>query len=229
MLLFDIITLLGFVFCVSISFYLWRKREILFSDLPVFKEGKWNLPLNINEKSLGLLEGCNPQLREVLVVAHQVEEPQNGLLRAVRKNFQSNVKYRFLISKSKYEKEKDRYIKVFQGYANIDSAEDVTHNDLIFVHKLKHEWEDVPYLFYRCIQEGDQNKEFIFAYRGSQIFEGIADKYFLMEPAQAHTIFRLVESISEEQIPTIAELVSFTPNDSNVVDASELFKKKIQY
>ena len=84
---------------------------------------------------------------------------------------------------------------------------DCPHDKLVLVHELGNEWPDVPYIFYRCWRTPRQDEEFIFSYRGSQILEGIAEHYVLMEPNLAFTIFRLVEdSVGQDALRPVDAL-----------------------
>ncbi|WP_133054649.1 hypothetical protein, partial [Niastella populi] len=52
-----------------------------------------NFPEKLTEKTLGRLEGRIRNLRQVIVVADKIEDPQNDLREAMKKNFGNNVKY----------------------------------------------------------------------------------------------------------------------------------------
>lgn len=218
---FDILIWIGIAFIISLIVYFFIKRADIFGELPVYSEGRWSIPINANDKFLGKVEGNNNMLKEVVVVAHQIEEPNGGLLESVKSNFRKKVIYRFIISHSSYEEEKEKYIRVFQGYAQAESPEGTNYDSLVKLHKMNDAWSDVPYIFYRCESGGE--KEFIFGYRGSQLNEGIADNYVLMEPQQAHTIFRLVEKLIVESLFDPVTITNFNPSNN----LAEVKAKKI--
>ena len=68
---------------------------------------------------LGRIEGSLPDLKRVIVIADQIEDPEDELRRAVKHNFQKGVHYLFLISKSRAPQELDRYVKIFMTLAEI--------------------------------------------------------------------------------------------------------------
>ncbi|MBF0379860.1 MAG: hypothetical protein HQL69_02515 [Magnetococcales bacterium] len=206
MLLFDYILIFGITFILLVAVYIWSKRHELFTELHIFNDGKWNLPVELPETKLSDIEKKNPLLKEVIVVAHQVEEPQNGLLKAVKHNFSRGVAYHFIISGSSFATEREKYVRVFEGFANAASPDHVSHKQLVKVHQLNIEWTDVPYVFYRSKKYPESSEEFIFCYCGSQASEGISDRYILMGPTQSHTIFMMVKGlVNGEILPPVTE------------------------
>jgi len=194
----------GIIFCLSLAFFMWRKRSLFLSKPPMHKNGKWCLPIEVTAHELGRIEGENPLLKEVIIVANKIEEPQNGLLKAVKSNFKKNICYTFFISHTTFESELKRYIRVFQGLAQ---AADQDSKNIVKVHHLTIEWEDVPYIFYRAKKSLESEDVFIFGYRGDQQAEGIANNYTLMGPKQAYTIFNLISGYTKNK-----SLSTMTPN-----------------
>lgn len=161
--------------------------------------------LSVNE--LGRLEGSIANLTEVVVIADNIEEPTNELYNAMKENFKKGVRYVFLISKSKYESELNSYYKLLKGIADA-----IEHNynvdNLIDLRPINIEWNDYPYVFYRYndLRSGESKA---FAYMGTQLREGIADEYELINPTISFKILSLAlekvtipeyEIISKEEL-----------------------------
>ena len=220
---FDILTILGVIFCTFIILFFYWKRKEIFIELPLYYNGKWSLPIDISKEYLGYIEGNNKLLKEVIVIAHRLEDPGQDikLLQAVKNNFKKNIPYRFIISNSSFEEEKKKYIKIFEAYANSATLTPCTR-DLIKVNKLGCEWKDVPYIFYFSKQEfsSSSNDTFIFGYRGIKTGEGIDERYILMEPSHAYTVFKLVETLIGEKIVKKIELSNFD-GLSNIIEISQ--------
>jgi len=172
----------------------------------------------LSDHDLGRLEGSLTDLRRVIVIAHEIEDPEHELRAAVQENFRRGVKYLFLISKSTARNELKGYYRIFKTLAEIViEKHDLQHdpNVLVEIQGLPYDWPDYPYVFYEAEVNGS-GSTFI-AFRGSQAKEGIADFYSPVPARYAHTIARAVLSEAPHPIEITAD--QFTDN-SNVVSIS---------
>jgi hypothetical protein len=193
--LINIVSGFGIVASVGVAIYLFfeaKKKDTTQTIL--------HLPREINETELGKLEGSIAQLKEIVIIAHQIEEPTDILLKAVKINFSRKVKYRFFISPCNYNEEKETSFNIFKGFAqiavrNLSESSNGNNNidNLLEINSLHIDWEDCPYIFYR-IENGfnGEAKYHTFGYRGAELKEGIAKNYCLIEPELAHTVLRTV-------------------------------------
>jgi len=197
---------LGLGVCLS----LYAVFIILNRPVPLLN-GKLKVHLTVNE--LGELEANIPNLKEVVILADRIEEPTGRLFDAVKKNFTSNVKYTFLISKSKYAAERKRFYPIFEALAKSINKNKNGNQKLISMKALQLEWDDYPYVFYRT---GDEATSFkTFAYMGTQNKEGIADNYELIPPTVAGKIVKLAmlgveleHEIRQEELVPFTKIVS---------------------
>lgn len=162
---------------------------------------------------LGELEGNIPNLKEVIILADRIEEPNGRLFDAVKKNFANDVKYTFLISKSKFPSERKRFYPIFEALAKSFNKAKSDTPKLITMKPLQLEWDDFPYVFYRTIDEAGSFKTF--AYMGTQVKEGIADDYELIPPTVAGKIVKLAISgvelgyeIKQEELVPSSKIIS---------------------
>lgn len=219
LLIYDLLSVVGVLFCAALIVYFWNNRNVLFLTPPIYANGKWCLPLEVSAHNLGSVEGNNPLLKEVFVVANKIDEPQNGLLKAVKKNFKKCISYSFFISVNECKSEIKKHVRVFEGYANAVCPD----NDasLVSAHCLTIKWHDVPYIFYSCKKSDESEETFIFGYRGSQLSEGIADNYTLLGPMQAYTIFNLITGYDSEKVMPLAEVDSFSVGNVDRISAEK--------
>lgn len=182
------IFIFSIVFCViGIALLVYGFAKFL--NAPSISAFDKSLKRVITVQELGRIEGSISKLREVIIIADNIEEPRHELYDSVLKNFKNGVKYTFIISKDRYEKEKLAYAKVFESIANVIES-NYNLNNLFSIHSLNFEWNDYPYVFYRFV-DPDLNKQKVFAYMGTQIKEGIADAYELLPPTVSLKIFNL--------------------------------------
>ena len=172
------------IFIISGVFLLYYGyKKILTAPLLQHADNRLNRHLSVKE--LGLIEGRIADLNEVIVIADR-------------------IKYIFLISEHKYENEKNSYWKIFQAI-----GEAVKHNykieNHIEIYSLNFDWEDYPYVFYRY-KDADTNKQKAFAYMGTQLREGIADEYELINPTIARKMLEL--AFKGVTIPTYEKITA---------------------
>ncbi len=203
-----------FLFFLGIGVYLSLYAVFFILNRPVpLLNGKLKVHLTVSE--LGKLEGNIPHLKEVVILADRIEEPTGRLFDAVKKNFNNNVKYTFLISKSKYVIERKNFYPIFEALAKSIDKKRNGNQKLISMKPLQLEWDDYPYIFYRTGDEANSYKTF--AYMGTQNKEGIADDYELIPPTVAGKIVKLAmlgveleHEIKQEELVPITKIVSLT-------------------
>ena len=158
------------------------------------------LPHSISADELGQIEGGLPGLKAINVVCHYIEDPAGKLANAVVRNLKAGVTYTFLISPSRATDEANGYYQIFQKYAELASPDTPTEQ-LISIRRLDREWSGFPCIFYTL---EIASKSLVIAYRGTQMNEGIADHYELMdghETAGALTAALNNASSVEESLP----------------------------
>ena len=144
----------------------------------------------ISVKKMGLIERDFPNLKQVIVVADNVEKPSGTLGDAVEDNFREKVKYLFLVSKSRADRELNGYFLMFEALAKKAIAEmdgSIMLRDLVEIRRLSYDWPDVPYIFYQYAI-GDSDERLTTAFRGNQKKEGIADAYEHLAAAHSQAI-----------------------------------------
>jgi len=181
---FNVFIWLSFISTALITAY------YLFQFIRVYKNNT-HFPNFILEKNLGKLEGNIKHLKEVIVVANTIEEPQHKLREAVTANFLKGIKYTFVISDNNYDDEFEKYVLIFEPLAKLSlrkkSEAGITNlSNILQIQRLNEKWYTFPYIFYKI--QGANNSEIIHAYRGVEIGEGIAKAYELLKPEIAHTI-----------------------------------------
>ena len=95
----------------------------------------WDLPNGIGNslfeslttEELGDMEGRIKNLKEVIVIADNIEEPTSKLYDAVKNNLERNVKYTFLISKKNFNKQLESYFSIFEAIAKAKNLEHFLH------------------------------------------------------------------------------------------------------
>jgi hypothetical protein len=176
-LLINITILIAACACIGVAYTLYIHRDIYFPK-------KLNLPEKLTAVELGLLEGEIRNLTEVIIVSDIIEKPKNTLFASVEYNFNRNVQYKFLISKNRYSNEVNSYYLLFDAMTKATNCK-----NCLTISSLSMDWNTYPYIFYKTITNG---KATTFAYRGTEINEGIADNYVLIAPALAETIANTV-------------------------------------
>ena len=151
----------------------------------------WNAPIlkvneNISEAELGVLEGKIKDLSEVIVIADIIEKPTKFLFESVVNNLNRQVKYKFLISKSSFQKEKTKYFKIFEAIAQSENVD-----NLVEINPLRIDWEHYPCIFYK-LKNGN-----VFAFMGNEKKEGIAGGYDFVGPNMAFNLLKIADFVTE--------------------------------
>jgi hypothetical protein len=154
------------------------------------------LPNLFSYHKLGSIEGNLPDLQRVIVVAHSIEDPQNELREAVKKNFSKGIRYLFLVSKSTAQDELQGYYKIFRTLAEIVTK---SGPNLVDIQELPYDWPSFPYVLYET-RPADSSEPNFLVFRGSQKKEGIADYYSPVDSGPAYIIARAVLSDSPHPI-----------------------------
>lgn len=148
----------------------------------------------INVNQLAKIEGLLEGLEQVIVVAHQIEEPLDGLRTAVAQNLSRGVRYDFLISQSNARSamaQNYRHFLLLAEKATTKWQKSIRPSDLIRIRELSCEWDDYPVIFFK-MNTGDGVKTI--AFRGRQEKEGIADNYLYLPPSIARMLVRAIMS-----------------------------------
>lgn len=161
------------------------------------------------------IERIFPNLIEVIVVCHMVENPNASLRQAVLDNFKQGVIYRFCVSQSNFAAVRKVYTGYFEdifGIAKAECASDPTAricaldlSGVFSIDPLRREWTSWPYVFF--VHVDAQNENAVSAYRGDQEREGIADHYVQLQPAEAKAILNAVNMATDETHDSIEDLV----------------------
>ncbi len=170
-----------------------------------------NISRFISSKNLGIFERDLPGLKQVIVLANQVEKPSNTLAEAVEDNFKEGVKYLFLVSKSKAESELEGYYLIFEALAKIvrkKSNVKIATNELVEIKRLPYDWPDVPYIFYQFQNSEKDGNIYTIAFKGNQKGEGIAAFYEKLSPSHSESL----------ALALLAEAPSGICKDINLVD-----------
>src|SRR5436309_1658612 len=155
-----------------------------------------DLPTGISVKDIGFIERDLENLKMVIVIADKVERPTSQLSDAVEYNFSRGVKYLFLVSADRAQKELQAYITLFEAFARLElnkrppgASQDI--KDLIEIKQLPYNWDDYPYIFYQVQLPNGKTKTL--AFRSDELHEGIANHYGRVDPIYAHTIARAIK------------------------------------
>lgn len=176
----------------------WYHVLVVLKNQPCFEEVipnvlEDNFPVAVGEEitahQLGEIEENIKDLDRVIIAAHQVEEPEDSLRKAVKANLQNKVDYLFLVSKSVGEEERAGWIRMFVLLAEVvlhksDSA--FAGKDVVHISALGYDWLDTPYVFYET--ESSDGQRATIAFRGNQFKEGIAEKYTRLPAEFAYTL-----------------------------------------
>lgn len=174
------------------------------------KSLKYAAPTVLDHDNWAEFEGTLPHLVQVVILADVVEQPQNGLLRAVLANFQRGVQYCFIVSSSKADKELEGFFAIFEGYARAAITKFGLHKsvtDLVTILRLPDDWENVPYVFYR-FRDGPSELGCIrtIAFRGDIDRAGIADRYIAVDQDSAEALHKLLLGKPPECIEKVVPL-----------------------
>jgi hypothetical protein len=145
----------------------------------------WNAPIrkvyeSISKMDLGLLEGSISSLEEIIIISDVIEEPTESLYKSVVSNLKRNVKYKFIVSKSKYDTERNKYFQIFKAIAKSNNL-----TNSVMISSLEIEWNNFPCIFYKL------TNGYVFAFMGNEQKEGIAEGYDFVGPQLAKSLLRL--------------------------------------
>jgi hypothetical protein len=183
---------LGLGLCFSKFSGLWNKKTVLDKNVNTFKpivEIKKQMSLD----EMSVLEQSIDNLAEVLIVSHQIQQPDGRLLNSVEKNFAKKVQYTFLISRDSYREEVTKDYSFFVDIANnfIENSstiqEGIEIDKFIRIIPLKINWDDNPYIFY--ITRKEDRVESAIVFRGNALNQGICDCYNLVERDNAPAFY----------------------------------------
>lgn len=189
----SVVTLLLLFGIVLMAMSSWREHR----NRGSFPRWAGALPDRLLVSGLGKVEQGVTNLREVVVICHQVENPRNDLLAAVRANLVNGVRYRFFVSKSNYESERNRYYKFFEVIAEMAAMDkpEATVKNLVALEPLPFDWQDKPpFVFYRTSENGNT---YTVAYRGFNATKGIDDAYMRVDPYLGHAVLEMLLSATE--------------------------------
>ena len=215
-----VVTIIGVVFFSGYTLFFWQSDKGQISGVKKNDSEINSGHFTVNE--LAKLESSFPNLRRVIVVAHKIEQPENGLKAAVKQNFANHVKYLFLISKDTAEAEKRGYFTEFQKIENEVKKEKphlgIKTSGLTEIQRLPYNWDDVPYIFFEVAEAGIIKT---YAVCGDQEKQGIADGYYHVSPNSAQTIAKTIMSGAPEPIK---EELTFDENQfpDDILSATEL-------
>lgn len=182
------------------------RSEPKFAAPPILNHENW-----ANFERLGI---PNLILIQVVVVADTVEQPINGLQKAVLENFKRGVKYCFIVSGSKAEEEVKGFYGIYAQLAAIainKFGADFKLDDLVTILKLPDEWNNVPFVFYRMKEGHAANAEIrTIAFRGDTEKAGIADQYSAVDQNTAEGLWKLLMGRPPEKIEAA---IAVGPND----------------
>ena len=174
----------GFELLATVAGGLPTSAQAIVGASPSFRMLAWNRPFSRHQ--LGLLEGAfgmhigQRVLSQVIVVSSQIDEPDDKLRESVRENLSRGVQYLFIVPDSRWQKDKDHWFRTFENIAkdvvNEGHGKGKGIEELIDIWPLPHDWDDVPYIFYRLSVNGSGKHE-IFAVRGNEKKVGIASQY----------------------------------------------------
>jgi hypothetical protein len=177
------------------------------ADLPLefssgFSSGTTARPITLEQ--LAQIEASLPRLFQVIVVAHEVDKPLDQLQAAVEANFLNGVCYLFLISRSSAERHQIGYYDIFEALARIAMSRARTPIPIDTLVKIQHfdyDWDDYPYIFYQMRETTGVRT---IALRGTDIREGIAKSYELVDPRSAQTIARSIVASAPQSLDLTA-------------------------
>lgn len=185
--------------------YLSGGRNVVGATQETFPVREWE---EITAHKLGEIEGNIKGLVRVIIAAHRVEEPTNALRQAVKKNLESNVEYRFLVSQSHAESEIDGWIRMFLAIAHVvlkRTGSELEPADLVRISNLQYDWRDTPYVFYQT--ETSNGKMATIAFRGDETDEGIAKRYTRLPGWLAYSMALAI--LSDAPVPLTVEEEQF--------------------
>lgn len=147
----------------------------------------------------------------MFVVADCVERPSGTLQEAVEDNFREGVKYLFLVSHKRAEKELKGYILIFEALAEkviAESNQQLEVEELVQIRNLTYDWPDVPYIFYQYTSESGEL--LTTAFRGNQRGEGIARAYEQLPTTMSIAIISALLAQAPEFIHVDLKVVPFS-------------------
>jgi hypothetical protein len=168
---------------------------LLYVSYRLIRDPRQLLKNFLSVKELGLYEGRLHDLERVVIVLHQIEDPKDSLREAVGKNIGRGVRYLFLVSRSRYQEEKELGYNIFKSLAEMvlrKGQQSLKVEEVVNIESLPYDWEDTPYIFYELHEHERPGVRRVIGIKGNQAREGIAEGYIKMDPAYARTIHRAV-------------------------------------
>jgi hypothetical protein len=145
----------------------------------------------VTEDEVGIIERDIVGLREVIILADKIEKPMRYLLDAVIDNFMEGVTYIFLIPPDSYRSSAQEFLAYYNSLASIAVGLTESNIDdsgpLCRILALRYHRKDYPYIFYKYRLRPDLRDEVI-AFRGNEMYKGIARYYRRLEPEVAFSI-----------------------------------------
>ncbi|MCH8824801.1 MAG: hypothetical protein IH984_14985 [Planctomycetes bacterium] len=192
-----LLTILAFCLGIGIVIYTIWNHDKIARFIPV--------------RRMGVIERDFRSLKQVIVVADCVERPSGTLQEAVEDNFREGVKYLFLVSKKRAEKELNGYILIFEALAQkviAESNQQLDVEELVQIRNLTYDWPDVPYIFYQFTSESGEL--LTAAFRGNQRGEGIAHAYEQLTTTTSMAIASALLAQAPEFIHVDLKVVPFS-------------------
>jgi hypothetical protein len=199
-------SLVGIFYLVAES----RKVRVLRSHLSAQSSKKFSQsqPRFLTRDKWAEFEANLPKLKQVIVVSDVVDEPADGLRRAVMSNFARGVRYSFLISNSKADQELNGYIRIFRAIATIairDFKLRKRPEELALILALPDDWNNPPFVFYRTEEEvpspeGLKTQHRTIAFRGDKTNVGIADRYEALDPVVGDALATALNSGAPKEV-----------------------------
>jgi hypothetical protein len=202
-----------------------RKKEEKLNQLRankiISKDGsKFASPKVLTYENWANFERQVPNLVQVIVLADTVEQPVNGLQKAVLENFKRGVNYCFIVSSSNAESELHGFYSLFEKLAEIAIHKfkvNATTKDLVAILSLPDEWKNVPYVFYRMRDtSAGVNQIRTIAFRGDTEGKGIANRYIAVDHDSAEALVKLLMGKPPEKIETVVK----SPQSDMFVDVA---------
>ncbi|WP_439365957.1 hypothetical protein ACNJYD_08485 [Bradyrhizobium sp. DASA03005] len=157
----------------------------------------------------------------VIVLAHRIEEPQEGLRAAVQDNFQQGIRYIFLVSQSQYNRSvtelSDFFKAIYVIAKRLSPAAGpnakvltLTFEELFSILPLSGEWTSWPYVLY---MEPSGERQRVWVFRGNLRKEGLAETYVQLGNIEAESFMnaiRLAMKGANHELFAAGAVIDFT-------------------
>src|SRR6266446_5600822 len=171
-----------------------------------------DVPIRLDQENWAEFERKVHNLKQVIVVADIVQEPLETLRDAVIHNFSRGVRYSFIVSRSKAISERNGYLKIFEGLAQIAISKHhlkVKVDELVSIESFEDEWQCVPFVFYR-VEDTDApisapTRLRTLAFWGDKWFAGIANNYESLPPPVADALATSLMAGAPRPVKTLLE------------------------